>query len=710
MVECALLLGEAALAMLEADRAASALRSAVVTADMTGHEGLVTLAIASAAQGHWWLGHFDEARRLFERAGVPAGSHPDTGAIAARTHAVASALALASGDVDQAVRHVTAAEAIAGQDPAARAIAAGARLRWLATIGDETALPGAARDALSLARAARDRPMALDIRLLRAEGALRARAWPAARLASRGFAHLAGRREPPLIAARARLVLLALARRDEAERLRDALVARGFGAFAHANAAALALPPPAPIPRSPMLDDVVEMFRVCQEEEPRAALVKVAELLRVRCSAAVVAIVTGGPAPATIAVPPSPRPVVIAVRRALDAGAAIDLHTRDAATEAAVPLLSAGVVVGAVGCRWVSQPPPDAAEVRRLLQVAAAAAAPCARALHELPSSQVLAPDVRTLVGGSQAMEIVRRSVAQAADAPFPVLIEAESGCGKELAARAIHRSSARKARPFCVVNGAALPDELLEAELFGHARGAFTGAVIERRGMFEEADGGVLFLDEVGELSPRAQAKLLRVLQDGEVRRIGETHVRRVDVRLVTATNRILEAEVQAGRFRRDLFYRLAVIRLRIPPLRDRVDDVPALAAALWMEVSGRVASRAVLAAGTLAALARYDWPGNVRELQNVLAALAVSAPRRGVIGPSALPAAIARAAHAPAVVTLDEARRHFEARFVRAALARAGGHRGRAAADLGLTRQGLAKLIDRLRIEEPDVPQADG
>jgi transcriptional regulator with PAS, ATPase and Fis domain len=298
-------------------------------------------------------------------------------------------------------------------------------------------------------------------------------------------------------------------------------------------------------------------------------------------------------------------------------------------------------------------------------------------------------------------MESVRRAIARAADAPFSVLLEGESGSGKELAARAIHRGSARRHRPFCVVNGAALPDDLLEAELFGHARGAFTGAVAERRGLFEEADGGSLFLDEVGELSPRAQAKLLRTVQEGEVRRIGETHVRHVDARLIAATNRVLETEAAEGRFRRDLFYRLAVIRVRMPPLRERQDDVPEMAAALWLKAAGRVGSRAVLSAATLAALARYDWPGNVRELQNVLAALAVSGPRRGVIGPALLPSAVAGAAVAVASLRLEEARHHFETRFVRAALARAGGHRGRAAADLGVTRQGLAKLIDRLGIE---------
>jgi transcriptional regulator with PAS, ATPase and Fis domain len=248
------------------------------------------------------------------------------------------------------------------------------------------------------------------------------------------------------------------------------------------------------------------------------------------------------------------------------------------------------------------------------------------------------------------------------------------------------------------------LSDELFEAELFGHARGAFTGAVAERKGLFEDADGGTLVLDEVGELTPRAQAKLLRAIQEGEVRRIGENFSRPVDVRLVSATNRPLHSAVEAGTFRRDLLYRLEVIRIVVPPLRDRIEDVPVLAAHFWKAATARIGSAATLGPATLAALARYDWPGNIRELQNVMSALAVTAPRRGSIGPASLPALIARNA-APVRGTLDQARSVFERRYVSAALARAGGRRGLAARELGVTRQGLAKLVARLglRIEGP-------
>ena len=277
--------------------------------------------------------------------------------------------------------------------------------------------------------------------------------------------------------------------------------------------------------------------------------------------------------------------------------------------------------------------------------------------------------------------------------------ISGESGSGKELVARAIHAHSARRARRLCAVNCAALTEDLLEAELFGHVRGAFTGATAERAGLFEEADGGTLFLDEIGELSPRAQAKLLRVLQEGEVRRVGENLPRKVDARIVAATNRRLTEEVDAGRFRADLRFRLDVLRLQIPPLRERPDEVAGLAERIWSEAAARLGTRATLSPDLLAALARYDWPGNVRELQNVMAALAVEAPRRGRVPASLLPAHVANLVTRSAI-DFDGARLEFERRFVRAALARAGGQKRAAAAQLGVSRQGLAKMLKRLGI----------
>jgi two-component system response regulator AtoC len=305
------------------------------------------------------------------------------------------------------------------------------------------------------------------------------------------------------------------------------------------------------------------------------------------------------------------------------------------------------------------------------------------------------------LIGVSEAIEKVRKAIARAANAPFTVLLEGESGSGKELVARAVHRAGCRRDRPFRAFNCAAMPEDLVDAELFGHAKGAFTGAAGERLGLFESADGGTVFLDEVGELSARAQAKVLRVLQEGESRRLGENFTRPFDARLVAATNRSLRSEAEAGRFRQDLLYRLDVIRINVPPLRERVEDVPLLAARFWRQAAERIGSKAVLGQSAVSALARYDWPGNVRELQNVLTALVVAAPPRGVVGASELPAAVARAAQVSRHESLESARLKFEERFVRAALARAAGHRGRAAAALGLSRQGLAKLMQRLHLD---------
>jgi transcriptional regulator with PAS, ATPase and Fis domain len=310
------------------------------------------------------------------------------------------------------------------------------------------------------------------------------------------------------------------------------------------------------------------------------------------------------------------------------------------------------------------------------------------------------------LVGVSSAMDDVRKAVERAAASPFSVLVVGESGSGKELAARAIHRLSSRRARPFHTINCAALPDDLIESELFGHARGAFTGAVSDRPGVFEEAHTGTLFLDEVGELSLRAQAKVLRTIQEGELRRVGENVPRRIDVRLVSATNRDLPAEAGAGRFRMDLLYRLDVVRIALPPLRERREDVVLLVERCWREATLRVGSRATLAGSTVAALSAYAWPGNVRELQNVLAALAVRVPKRGAVHPSALPPQFAATAGKEGI-RLGEARRIFEERFVRAALVRTGGHRTRAASELGVSRQGLAKLMSRLGIDQPRVTQ---
>jgi transcriptional regulator with PAS, ATPase and Fis domain len=361
-------------------------------------------------------------------------------------------------------------------------------------------------------------------------------------------------------------------------------------------------------------------------------------------------------------------------------------------------------LIGALAVRWTVEGPPHGERAMAFMGAAAAACAPVAYVLLERQPATGSGNADLDLIGASAGIEEVRRAVRRAANAPFTVLIEGESGSGKELVARAIHRSGCRRERPFCAFNCAAMPEDLIDAELFGHAKGAFTGAVAERLGLFESGDGGTVFLDEVGELSSRAQAKVLRALQEGEVRRIGENFTRSFDARLVAATNRPLRAEVEAGRFRQDLFYRLDVIRIAVPPLRERVEDIPLLAARFWRASAERIGSRAVLGQAAVAALARYDWPGNVRELQNVLTALVVVAPPRGVVDASALPPAIARATSVAPHESLENARLKFEQRFVRAALARAAGHRGRTASALGLSRQGLSKLLRRLQLDGSD------
>ena len=301
------------------------------------------------------------------------------------------------------------------------------------------------------------------------------------------------------------------------------------------------------------------------------------------------------------------------------------------------------------------------------------------------------------LVGVSAAIARLRASIPKVASVLVPVLVEGESGVGKELVARAVHAAGPRRGSAFVAVNCAALADDLVDAELFGHAKGAFTGAALERRGLIEEAHGGTLFLDEVAELSPRAQAKLLRVLQEGEVRRLGENAPRRVDLRVVSATNRPLRDEAAAGRFRHDLRCRLDVIRLVVPPLRERRDDIGVLAEHFWRQMMVRLHRSARLAPSLVAAISAHDWPGTARELQNVMAAIAASGPARGlVVADDARAVWSVPATHTG--TTLGEARRAFEAAFVQAAFERCGHRPSAAARELGLTRQGLAKLTARL------------
>jgi two-component system response regulator AtoC len=304
------------------------------------------------------------------------------------------------------------------------------------------------------------------------------------------------------------------------------------------------------------------------------------------------------------------------------------------------------------------------------------------------------------VVGRGAAMQQVLGVAAKVARHPSTVLVTGESGTGKELVARYIHSSSPRAAEPFIAVNCGAIPENLLESELFGHTKGAFTGATAEKRGLFEEADGGTLFLDEIGELPLPLQVKLLRALQEGEIRRVGDNTDRAVDVRVVAATARDLEAEITAGRFRADLYYRINVVRLHLPPLRDRREDIPELVRH-FVQLFGRRLGLSVngVAPAAMRLLMEYAWPGNVRELENVIerALVLAEGPQ---IEPDQLPAAIhSPAAAAPARDDLDLSIKRqtaaLERGLIRRALERTGGNRTRAAKLLELSHRALLYKI---------------
>jgi DNA-binding NtrC family response regulator len=315
------------------------------------------------------------------------------------------------------------------------------------------------------------------------------------------------------------------------------------------------------------------------------------------------------------------------------------------------------------------------------------------------PAGATLEPKV--LLGKSPAMVALYKQIAQVAPVDTTVLITGESGTGKELVARMIHQRSRRADKLFVAVNCAALAEGLLESELFGHERGAFTGAHTLRRGLFETAAGGTVFLDEVGDVPMKMQAQLLRVLQEGEVRRVGGSEVIPVDARVISATNRDLSLEVAARRMRPDLYYRLHVMALQAPPLRERSDDIPALARHIVAQHAARTGARVPeIADETLERLRAYAWPGNVRELENALArAMAVAS--RGVILPEDLPplppAAGADASEPPGIDHDWPSLEELERRYVQRVLERCGGNKTGAAQVLGVDRRTLQRLFAR-------------
>ncbi len=315
---------------------------------------------------------------------------------------------------------------------------------------------------------------------------------------------------------------------------------------------------------------------------------------------------------------------------------------------------------------------------------------------------------LENIVGVSPRMIEVFKLIARVAPTRSTVLITGESGTGKEVVARALHFNSPRAAKPFVTIDCAGLAEGLLESELFGHVRGAFTGAVAARRGLFEAGGGGTVFLDEIGEVSPNTQAKLLRVLELQEIRAVGGNDPIRVDVRLIAATNKDLQSEVREGRFREDLFYRLNVVSICLPPLRERREDIPALAHH-FLRKYAQANAKAIggFAPQAMARLEASPWPGNVRELENAIER-AVAVSRNPVLLPEDLPAhlgppAAGAAGGGPpetgALLTLDDMTRQHMMRV----LAAAGGNKKRAAQILGVDRRTLYRMLERYGMVAP-------
>jgi two-component system response regulator HydG len=362
--------------------------------------------------------------------------------------------------------------------------------------------------------------------------------------------------------------------------------------------------------------------------------------------------------------------------------------------------------------------PVESAELTAMVQSAARFTA-LRRQLTRAEKEGFLADTDRMLVGRSAATGRVLAAVDRLSRSSVSVLINGESGTGKELVARALHRTGPRRDGPFVAINCGALPEGLIDSELFGHQKGAFTGATAARPGVFVEADGGTLFLDEIGEMPLPVQARLLRALQDGEIRALGASGVRAVDVRVVAATHVDLQAAVEAGKFRQDLYYRLNVVALALPPLRERLDDLPLLVAHFLKKHGGP--NPPTLSPVALETMAAYPWPGNIRELENaVLRAIALA--HDGTLGVDTLPPRVrerfapnvgATTAPLPAAgevviedgVTLTEAKRRaahdFEKRYLTKVLEKSRGSVSEAARIAGIDRTNFRRLLQRHGIE---------
>jgi two-component system nitrogen regulation response regulator NtrX len=322
----------------------------------------------------------------------------------------------------------------------------------------------------------------------------------------------------------------------------------------------------------------------------------------------------------------------------------------------------------------------------------------------------------QTMVGESYAMRQLREQVAMAAPTNGRVLIYGENGTGKELVARTVHALSRRRNNAWVEVNCAAIPEELIESELFGHVRGAFTGAVADRRGKFEVADGGTIFLDEIGDMSLKTQAKVLRVLQEQTMEAVGGTARIRVDARVLAATNKDLQAEIRAGNFREDLYFRLNVIPIFVPPLRERQEDIPLLAEHFMSEFSREYGRRLkTFDAGAIAALQRYAWPGNVRELRNVIERLTIMAPGDAITGTDVafLQQNTVGRLEPPEQTagrqTLHEARDQFERDLILRTLAEQQGNMSKTAEVLGVERSNLYRKMRAFGIAPSRRPEPE-
>ncbi|HSK03697.1 MAG TPA: sigma 54-interacting transcriptional regulator [Kofleriaceae bacterium] len=355
---------------------------------------------------------------------------------------------------------------------------------------------------------------------------------------------------------------------------------------------------------------------------------------------------------------------------------------------------------------------PELALVEAMLREAALDVAAALADRREPPAPDGRRTSYHGISGAAPAMQELYDLLERIAPSESTVLIQGENGTGKELVARAIHQTSPRRDRKFVVTNCSAFNDNLLDSELFGHRRGAFTGAVTDKPGLFEIADNGTFFLDEIGDMSPALQVKVLRVLQEGTFTRVGDTETRKVDVRIIAATNRDLTAMVATGRFREDLFYRIHVLQVALPPLRDRRDDIPLLIEHFLAR--HRRSRQKRLAPGCASLMHAYPWPGNVRELENEIERLVVLAgdapiinaellsPRIRQWSPAEEPAREADTGSLPAAVEA------LERRMIGAAMRRHNGNKTRAAEDLKVSRRNLIRLVQKDQLEPRTDPRS--